>query len=40
MLGAGLVENGAYLPCLDDRPRANMPFALYRHYRGVLEALA
>jgi len=35
-----LLDSGAYLPCLDDRPRANMPFALYRHYRGVLEALA
>jgi uroporphyrinogen decarboxylase len=35
-----LLESGAYLPCLDDRPRANVPFALYRHYRSVLEALA
>ena len=35
-----LLEDGAYLPCLDDRPRANVPFALYRHYRSVLDALA
>ncbi len=35
-----LLESGAYLPCLDDRPRANVPFSLYRHYREVLERLA
>lgn len=35
-----LLETGYYLPCLDDRPRSNVPFAQYRLYRRVLEAMA
>jgi hypothetical protein len=32
-----LLESGGYLPCLDDRPRSNVPFAHYRLYRQLLE---
>jgi uroporphyrinogen-III decarboxylase len=35
-----LLESGHYLPCLDDRPRRNIPFAHYRLYRHVLEEIA
>jgi hypothetical protein len=35
-----LLESGHYLPCLDDRPRSNVPFALYCFYRRILEELA
>jgi uroporphyrinogen decarboxylase len=35
-----LLENGHYLPCLDDRPRSNIPFAQYQFYRHVLEEMA
>ncbi len=35
-----LLESGHYLPCLDDRPRSNVPFAHYRYYRRILEELA
>ena len=35
-----LLENGHYLPCLDDRPRSNIPFAHYRLYRRTLEEIA
>lgn len=34
-----LLKGGHYLPCLDDRPRSNMPFRLYRYYRHLLEEL-
>jgi hypothetical protein len=36
----GLLRTGRYLPCLDDRPRKNMPFALYKRYRRMLEDIA
>jgi len=36
----GLLESGNYLPCLDDRPRSNIPFAHYRLYRHILEEIA
>jgi uroporphyrinogen-III decarboxylase len=36
----GLLESGRYLPCLDDRPRSNVPFAHYRIYRRILEEIA
>ena len=36
----GLLEQGRYLPCLDDRPRSNVPFRLYRCYREHLDAIA
>ena len=36
----GLLERGHYLPCLDDRPRSNIPFARYRFYRHILEEIA
>ena len=36
----GLLESGHYLPCLDDRPRSNIPFAHYRLYRQILEEIA
>jgi hypothetical protein len=35
-----LIESGRYLPCLDDRPRANTSFALYSFYRELLAELA
>jgi len=35
----GLLEGGHYLPCLDDRPRSNVPFAHYRLYRHILEEI-
>jgi hypothetical protein len=35
-----LLETGRYLPCLDDRPRSNIPFAHYRLYREILEEIA
>jgi uroporphyrinogen decarboxylase len=35
-----LLESGHYLPCLDDRPRANTSFSLYRLYRELLAELA
>jgi len=35
-----LLEGGHYLPCLDDRPRSNIPFAHYRLYRRILENIA
>jgi len=35
-----LLESGHYLPCLDDRPRVNIPFARYRLYRQILEEIA
>ena len=35
-----LLESGHYLPCLDDRPRSNIPFARYRLYRRLLEECA
>ena len=35
-----LLEGGHYLPCLDDRPRSNIPFAHYRLYRYILEEIA
>ena len=35
-----LLESGRYLPCLDDRPRANISLARYRQYRRILEEIA
>ena len=35
-----LLESGHYLPCLDDRPRSDMPFARYRRYRNLLAEVA
>jgi len=35
-----LLECGHYLPCLDDRPRSNMPFSSYTHYRNLLAEIA
>lgn len=35
-----LLESGNYLPCLDDRPRSNIPFAHYKLYRRILEGIA
>ncbi len=35
-----LLADGRYLPCLDDRPRANTPFAMYRFYRELLAETA
>ncbi len=35
-----LLERGHYLPCLDDRPRSNIPFANYRLYRQILTDIA
>jgi hypothetical protein len=34
-----LLAEGRYLPCLDDRPRDNTPFAMYRKYREMLAEL-
>ncbi len=36
----GLLEKGHYLPCLDDRPRSNIPFANYVLYRRILDQIA
>lgn len=36
----GLLADGHYLPCLDDRPRSNVPLAHYRLYRRLLEEIA
>lgn len=35
-----LLAGGRYLPCLDDRPRSNVPFSQYRLYRRLLEKIA
>jgi hypothetical protein len=35
-----LLEIGRYLPCLDDRPRANTRFSQYRLFRRILEEIA
>lgn len=35
-----LLAGGRYLPCLDDRPRRNVPLAHYRLYRRLLEEIA
>ena len=35
-----LLETGHYLPCLDDRPRSNVPFARYKLYREILAEIA
>ena len=35
-----LLESGHYLPCLDDRPRSNIPLAHYKLYRHILEEIA
>ena len=35
----GLLESGRYLPCLDDRPRNNIPLAHYRLYRHLLNEM-
>ena len=35
-----LLEGGRCLPCLDDRPRSNVPFRQYRLYRHLLEKIA
>jgi hypothetical protein len=32
-----LVQGGRYLPGLDDRPRENIPYGNYRHYRRALQ---
>jgi hypothetical protein len=34
-----LLASGHFLPCLDDRPRSDIPFAHYKLFRQVLEAL-
>ena len=36
----GLLAGGRYLPCLDDRPRSNVPLDHYRLYRRLLEKIA
>jgi len=36
----GLLQDGRYLPCLDDRPRSNHPFQQYRYFRQILEDIA
>ena len=36
----GLLADGRYLPCLDDRPRSNIPLAHYRLFRRLLEKIA
>ncbi|BBO70943.1 hypothetical protein DSCA_48730 [Desulfosarcina alkanivorans] len=36
----GLLAGGRYLPCLDDRPRGNVPLAHYRLYRRLLGEIA
>jgi len=35
-----LLNQGRYLPCLDDRPRDNTPFAMYALYREILAEIA
>jgi len=35
-----LLSHGRYLPCLDDRPRDNTPFAMYALYRELLAEIA
>jgi hypothetical protein len=35
-----LLNYGHYLPCLDDRPRSNIPFSNYKLYRQILEEIA
>jgi hypothetical protein len=35
-----LLSQGRYLPCLDDRPRDNTPFAMYVLYREILAGIA
>lgn len=35
-----LLQTGRYLPCLDDRPRPNVPFARYQLFRQLLADLA
>jgi len=35
-----LLEQGRYLPCLDDRPRENVPFARYARFRELLAEIA
>lgn len=35
-----LLESGRYLPCLDDRPRDNTPYAMYELYREILARIA
>ena len=35
-----LLEGGRYLPCLDDRPRSNIPLDHYRLYRRLLADIA
>ena len=34
-----LLEQGRYLPCLDDRPRVDIPFSHYRLYRQLLQEM-
>lgn len=36
----GLLQDGHYLPCLDDRPRNNHSFRQYRYFRRILEEIA
>ena len=36
----GLLATGRYLPCLDDRPRSNVPLVNYRLYRRLLDEIA
>jgi len=35
-----LLAGGHYLPCLDDRPRSNVPLSHYRLYRQLLEEIS
>jgi hypothetical protein len=35
-----LLEMGHYLPCLDDRPRANTTFSQYSLFRRILKEIA
>jgi uroporphyrinogen decarboxylase len=35
-----LLDEGRYLPCLDDRPRDDTPFAMYANYRELLAEIA
>ncbi len=34
-----LLDTGHYLPCLDDRPRANSTFSQYTLFRNILEEM-
>jgi len=36
----GLLRDGYYLPCLDDRPRTNHSFQQYRYFRQLLVKIA